>query len=238
MSANSVLQRFSLAISLVHATYCQFCYRHTHTQFVPSVLPSMHTFFHPSLHLSLFYSRYALFIPLPSHPPPLSSSRLSYQSLSPSLNASSSSSTSPPLYSLCFLPPFPPADDTWCDRNWLRDLQKDETAGMCCNCGRVVKGGKEGMSKDNNIWESKKDYIGTCTVTQWHSWIQYAPNNSENHNIQHSGMLPSLCLITKHMNLTRGLCVSLCLCVLSAIVCARRVTEKENYVLSFLHIKY
>lgn len=58
-----------------------------------------------------------------------------------------------------FIPPshplsLPPADDTWCDGDWLRESQREETAGMGLK-RRVLRGeGRSGKDRHGEETEN------------------------------------------------------------------------------------
>lgn len=123
--------------------YCQFCYTHKHTPTlapsVPPALSSLNTFFHLSTHLSLLFMLCSP-SPVPSCPPPLlahmiflpQSQKFLFLSLSflfiqpHSLLHSSLPTSLPPS---CFSSPAT-TDDACCDVDWMRESQREETAGM------------------------------------------------------------------------------------------------------------
>lgn len=143
MSANSVLQRLLFGILSPALTVSSATHTHIPCQTCP--------FFHQYL-LSSTYSSVSLLVPLCSPSPvshltllpcfPSFSSSLLCQSLSlpPSITPFS---VVMPLFLrpslLLFihhrsLPPsrhssLPPADDAWCDEDWQRNSQREETAG-------------------------------------------------------------------------------------------------------------
>lgn len=122
--------------------YCQFCYTHKHTPTlapsVPPALSSLNTFFHLSTHLSLLFMLCSP-SPVPSCPPPSSSSH----DIPSSVSKVSFPQSVFPLYSTSFSPSLfptslPPSrfsspattDDACCDVDWMRESQREETAGM------------------------------------------------------------------------------------------------------------
>lgn len=121
--------------------YCQFCYTHKHTPTlapsVPPALSSLNTFFHLSTHLSLLFMLCSP-SPVPSCPPPLLAHMIflpqSQKFLFLSVFPLYSTSFSPSLFPT-YLPPSrfsSPAttDDACCDVDWMRESQREETAGM------------------------------------------------------------------------------------------------------------
>ena len=120
------------------------------------------------------------FTRLPSHPPPLfssSSSSLLCQSLSLPRSVSPFSVVMPLFLcpsNLLFihhrslppsLPPschcsLPPADDAWCDGDWLRNSQREETAGRGWNEKRVVTSGEAwGRTGQRNERNQRRKWV-------------------------------------------------------------------------------
>lgn len=142
------------------------CYRGCRMPFCLSpAFSSTNFFFHPSLYLFLFYSRYALLHPSSISPSSPLSQLTSLSVTPPPLPFSDSLLLMPLLlrpapllfshhHSLS-LPPsppsiLPPADGAWCDGDWLRDSQMEETAGMCFS-------GEMAVRKDGGPWRDRRE---------------------------------------------------------------------------------
>lgn len=148
----------------------------------------MNTSFHLSPHL--FFFLFSLCSPSPVSHPALLRSLLAYFCVSLSLphfvsllslNDSASPSVTPPLCSPSLSPSFPPhqflppADDAWCDEDWLRGSQGEENrryvlqwreggGGGGGGDGGGGKKNEEEMGTDNNVRESAyKGLRGDCT---------------------------------------------------------------------------
>lgn len=177
MSANSVLQR--LLFGILSPVLTVSSATHTHPLSYPSFLSSIPSFIY--LFICLSFSPVMLsFTRLPSHPPPLfssSSSSLLCQSLSlpPSITPFSAVM---PLFLrpslLLFihhrsLPPsrhssLPPADYAWCDEDWLRNSQREETAGRGWNEERAVTSGEAwGRTGQRNERNQKRKWVKKTT---------------------------------------------------------------------------
>lgn len=161
----------------------------------------MNTSFHLSPHL-LFFFLFSLCSPSPVSHPALLRSLLAYFCVSLSLphfvsllslNDSASPSVTPPLCSPSLSPSFPPhrflppADDAWCDEDWLRGSQGGGKPQVCVAVARGRRrqwwrwwwweGGAKRMKRkwaQTTTWESKpmRGYAETaqmCAVTHWHS---------------------------------------------------------------------
>lgn len=155
-------------------------YRHAILSLLPQPVPCfMNTSFHLSPHLFFLFS---LCSPSPLSHPALLHSFLAYFCVSLplphfvsllSLNDSASPSVTPPLCSPSLSPSFPPhhflppADDAWCDEDWLRGSQGEENrryvlqwweGGGDSGGGGGDGGGKkneEKMGTDNNVRDRK-----------------------------------------------------------------------------------
>lgn len=219
MSANPGLQRLSLAIlsQLLIVSSATRTHRHRQCLCHLSFPPWIPSFIYPFICLS-FIPVMLSFTRLLSRLPPLSSSSLLCQSLFPSLLPSLTPySVLMPLLlkpsPLLFihhrpLPPpchsfLLPADDVWCDGDWLRGLQREETAGMCCNGEWVVVVGRwsrvewrkewrKKMDKDDNIGgRLRKTIQGLCGYILRHIGIHneysIAPNSNATRNVHTVG---------------------------------------------------
>lgn len=103
----------------------------------------------PVFHLTLLSSLPAPFCLSPP-PLPFSDSLLLMPLLlrpAPLLFSHHHSLSLPPSFPPSILPP---ADGAWCDGDWLRDSQMEETAGMCFS-------GEKAARKDGGPWRDRRE---------------------------------------------------------------------------------
>lgn len=105
----------------------------------------------------------------------------------------------PPSFPPSRFSSLPPADDSWCDEDWLRESQREETAGRvetekAVRRGKAWEGwgwGKQRRKMLKTTWDrdGERQWENIQRLYRYVSWhigihgVQHSTNNNANHNM-------------------------------------------------------